>query len=298
MKAVPAVLTLVSDTDTLVLRPASASAFDPIVCSSWDLGAPAVRESSADRPGADGVIDRSAFTGGRSVTFDLHVLGDTVGGVDVSPYAYVERLAAMTHPGIRPRLRIQRASPEGAGQTWEMELRGNPYSLTYGRTAAAKLDMQLTFSAPLGYLLGDLQEVQGVQATAGGTVGYTFPITLPFSLGSFAPVNPVLTAVVGGSAPISPVIAIYGPVTNPEIRDELGQRFKFAGLVLDANTFVLIDMAAATVRLGGSPDASVYHLVDFSLSTFWQWNPGAHTVRYYATSGSVRVQWRDRRYSI
>lgn len=295
MRSVPAVLTLVSDTDSLVLRPPQPSVFDPIVCSSWDLGSPAVRESTADRPGADGVIDRSTLTGSRPVTFDLHILGD----INASPYAYVERLAAMTHPSRRPRLRIQRASPEGAGQTWELELRGNPYTLAYGRAAAAKLDLQLVFTAPLGYLTGDLQEAQGAVATGGGVVGFTLPVTVPFSLGASAPVNPALNITVGGSVPISPLIAIYGPVTNPEIRDENNnQRFKFAGLIMDANQFVLIDMAAATVRLGGSADASVYHLVDFSVSTFWQWAPGPHTMRYIATSGSAKVQWRDRRYSI
>lgn len=294
MTSVPAVLTLVSDTDTITLRPAQASGADPIVCSAWDLGAPAVRESVVDRPGADGTIDRTQFAGSRSVSFDLAVFGDGSG----SAYAYLERLAAMTHPGVRPRLRIQRDSPEATGQTWEMVLRGNPYSLSYGKMAAAKLDLQLQFTAPLGFLEGDLQEAQTVLADPSVVTGIVFPITFPLSTGNTSAANPIITITVGGSAPIAPVFRIFGPATAPEITDNLGQRFKMTGLVLAASNYVDIDMSAATVRINGDPAQSAYETVDFSVSTFWTWKPGVHTVRYVASSGSLLAQWRDRRYSI
>lgn len=295
MQPVPATLTLVTDTDTLTLRPPVAGAYDPIVCSSWDLGAPAVRESVADRPGSDGSIDRTSFTGSRSVTFDLHIFGD----INASAYAYVERLAAMTHPSVRPRLRIQRDSPEMVGVEWEMELRGNPYSLAYGKTAAAKLDLQLAFTAPLGYLQTTLwRSVETGQLSGVAATGWTLPFTLPLSTGGAASSSSVLNLIVGGTAPISPVIYIYGPVTNPEIVDDLGQRFKFVGLTLTAGQFVQVDMGAATVRVGGNANASVYYLVDFAASTFWTWRPGPHSIRYLSASGSVTAQWRDRRYSI
>lgn len=294
MQAVPASLTLVSDTDTIVLRPPAPHVSDPVVCSNWDLTAPAVRDSVVDRPGGDGTIDRTLFTGSRTATFDLHVFGD----VNASPYAYVERLAAMTHPSARPRLRARRDTPENLGVEWEMELRGNPYSLAYGRQAAAKLDVQLSFVAPLGYF--QQTDWRGVQTgqVSGVETGWTLPLTLPFSTGGGLGVNTIVSMFVGGSVPITPTIYIYGPVANPEIRDETGQRFKFAGLTLDSGQFVQVDMGAATVRVGGSADASVYYLVDFSVSTFWTWRPGEHSVRNLSTGGSVAVQWRDRRYSI
>lgn len=293
MKSVPAVLTLVSDTDSIVLRPPAAKSTDPIVCTVWDLGSPTVRESGSDRPGADGVIDRSSFIGSRVVTFELHIFGD----INNSPYAYMERLAAMTHPGIRPRLRIQRNSPEADGQTWEMELRGSSYSLSYGRVAAAKLDVQLSFSAPNGVLVGDWREAVIGERVDGGT-GFIFPFKMPFTLGSAASTAAIVYFTVGGSAPIQPIVYIYGPCTNPEVRDDAGQRFVFSGLTLAVNSFVQIDMAAATVRIGGTSDASVYHLVDFSLSTFWSWWPGPHSLRFMSSTGSASVQWRDRRLSI
>jgi len=294
MKGVPAALTLVSDTDTIVLRPPAATAGDPVVCSAWDLGAPTVRESVIDRPGGDGSVDRSAFTGARAVSFDLVVFGDA----EQSAYAWLERLAAMTHPGVRPLLRAERATADSDGQTWEMELRGNPYSITYGRTAAAKLDLTLQFTAPLGYLEGNWQGYQSLPADQSSATGFSAPFSFPLATGNTTADNPILTLSVGGSAPVAPYLYIYGPAVNPKITDDTGNQFKFTGLTLDVNQFVQIDMGAATVRLGGNPDASVYHLVDFTVSTFWLWPPGPRTVRYLATSGSVAVQWRDRRYSI
>lgn len=294
MTSVPAVLTLVSDTDTIVVRPAGANAGNPIVCSSWDLGSPQTRESVADRPGADGSIDRTQYTGPRSVSFDLVVFGDAT----ASAYTYVERLAAMTHPGQRPRLRIQRDIVGSVGQTWEMELRGNPYSLTYARAAAAKLDLQLQFTAPLGYLVGDLQQVESVLADSSNTSGFTFPIVFPLATGTTSAANPILSCQVGGSVPVAPVIRIVGPVTAPELTDDTGQRFKLSNLVLAAGNYVDIDMSAATVRINGDPAQTAYDQVDFSVSTFWTWRPGLRTVRYTAPSGYVVVQWRDRRFSI
>lgn len=294
MRAVPASLTLVSDTDSIELRPARARASDPVVCSRWDLGAPSVRESEVDMPGADGSIDRSSYTGSRSVSFELVVFGDDT----QSPYAYLERLEAMTHPGIRPVLRIERDVPEAAGQTWEMQLRGNPFSIAYGRAAAAKLDLTLQFTAPLGYLEGDWQAYQSLQADETSATGFSAPFSFPLATGNTTADNPILYATVRGSAPIAPYLYINGPATNPRITDDSGQSFTFTGLTIALNQFVEIDMGAGTVRLMGSPDASVYHLVDFSVSTFWRWPPGEHVVRYFATSGSVAVSWRDRRYSI
>lgn len=294
MRNVPAVLTLVSDTDTIVIRPANPGGSDPIMCSLWDLGAPSVREAVADRPGGDGTLDRSSYTGSRSVTLDLHILGDTVN----SPYAWVERLAAMTHPGIRPRLRIQRDSPEAHGQTWELELRGNPFSIAYGRGAASKLDLTLQFTAPLGYLVGDLQELSSITADASTANGFTFPIEFPLSTGNTSATNPIVSPLIGGSAPVTPVFRIYGPAVGPEVADDLGQRFKLTGLTLAESNYVDIDMSAATVRINGDPAQSAMETVDFSVSTFWTWSPGQRTVRYVATSGSMVVQWRDRRLTI
>ncbi|MDP8971153.1 MAG: hypothetical protein M3N52_11805 [Actinomycetota bacterium] len=481
MRTHPATLTLTDDTDTIVIRPPAAGSGDPIVCTSWDLGAPTVRDAAAPRAGADGVIDRARYIGPRTVTLDLAVFGDDA----ATAYDYAGRLTAMTHPTRRPKLLIERGNPEATGETWEMLLRGNPFSITYGRRAAAMLELQLTFEAPLGLLEGPLRgresvaaeslaytatnlipnpsfevdtgswnawggtldrstaqawrgaasglftasaaasaahigtpdtvmpatagapytaqsrarmstanarllfprlyfldsagavlnsfngvsvlhdqaawRLTSVTATAptgtayasvylmggadvvagdavhidgvmldqsdrvrpyfdGATTGATWTGTvhnspstytgypahygvvagdpLPWRLGNATAANPYLEFVVAGHAPVHPLVYIYGPVTDPAVEDDTGNRFVFTGLNLASGQFVDIDMAEGTVRIGGNPDASVYHLVDFTQSTFWRWMPGAHAVRYEATAGRVAVHWRERRLTI
>lgn len=294
MQAVPAVLSLVDGADTITIRPERATAGDPIICKSWDLGSPAVREVTADRAGVDGTIDTSAYTGSRTVTLDLAILGDRHN----SPYWYAERLAAMTHPYRRPRLRIRRATPEAYGQTWEMALRGSPYSLAYGQRAAALLEMQLSFVAPLGYLEGNFQGYDSAAADPSTWTYLTFPVTFPTSFGVGGLTNPALTLAVGGSAPISPLVYVRGPATAPDLRTDAGERFSLPGLTLATGQTVEIDMDAGTVRLNGAPDASVFGAVDWAVSTFWRWFPGQHTVRYMSSTGQMSVYWRDRRYTI
>lgn len=294
MQAVAASLVLIDEIDTLTIRPERATAGDPIVCRQWDLGAPEVRAAVADRASADGTIDRAGFTGARAVTFDLQILGDS----NNSPYAYAERLAAMTHPSRRPKLRVTRNTPEAYGQTWEMTLRGNPFSVSYGRRAAALLEMQLSFAAPNGYLEGDNQGYDSGTPSGLVDTGVTFPVTFPLATGNGGAENPYLDLIVGGSAPIHPIVYVFGPATNPELRTDADERFKLTGLTLATGQFVQIDMGAGTVRLDGAPEASIYHLVDFGVSTFWRWQPGLHTVRYLATSGRMAVHWRDRRLTI
>lgn len=294
MKAVPASLALVDGAETITIRPTRATAGDPIICRSWDLGAPDVRSAAADRTNQDGVIDTAGFTGARTVTLELVILGD----LNNSPYHYAERLAAMTHPYRRPKLRITRNSPEATGQTWEMVLRGNPYSLSYGRTAAAMLEMQLSFSAPTGYLEGDYQGYTSALASVQPSTGITFPITFPLDTGTAIASNPLLTLTVGGSAPVSPLMFIYGPSVAPKLVCETGEQFSMPGLNLLSGQIVQIDMAAGTVLLDGSPTASLFSTVDWTVSTFWRWFPGVHVVNYVASTGRMGVFWRDRRFTI
>jgi len=296
MRVVPAKLVLVDGDEEIVIRPEVANATDPIICTEWNLGAPAVRDSVIERAGADGVLDNTTFTGSRTVTLDLVVRGD----VWASPYAYAERLAAMTHPSRRPRLRITRASPEAQGQTWWMELRGNPFSIAYGRRAAALLELQLTFTAPVGYLEGDLQ---GWQTNVAQNVitndPFVFPVSFAADFGSNSNTNPDLQFTIGGSAPVAPSIYIHGPVTGPEVRLETGERFKFLdSYTIAGGDWVNIDMDAGEVRLNGHTDPATFSAVDWSVSTFWRAAPGTHTFQLMSASGFAQIFWRDRRMTI
>lgn len=293
MQTVPAALTLTDTYGSLTIRPPSPNVSDPIVCKEWDLGAPEVRVTSTPLTGADGTYDGAGFTGARTVTLDLVIFGDDAH----SPYWYAERLAGMAHPGRRPTLGIVRPTLDTGGDSWTMELRGSPFAITYGRRAAALLEMQVVFNAPKGYLVSPLRSFTSVPATLAVLTGLSLPFTLPMTLGTGSGTNPGLTFTVAGSAPVAPVVAIYGPVVDPTISWGTEQ-FTFDGLTLGLGEYVVIDMEAGTVRLQGSPDASVYHLVDFAVSTFWRLPPGTNTVTYLASSGYIQVQFNERRLTI
>lgn len=311
----PATLELVDGDETITIRSgqptrnvANTVVYDPILCTKWDLGAPDVRENTVAAQSADGMIDTSVYTGARTVSLELSIVGEhpQYGDTRKTAYYYADRLAAMTHPSRRPVLRITRISPEtgvdshGNPETWELQLRGTPFSVSYDRAAAGRLQMQLTFTAPLGYLEGPWRGRDSTPVLDNdGPDGLTFPIAFPATFGFTFERVPTKHFLLLGSAPISPVIYMYGPCKNPYVTTDDGERFGFTGLTLQAGQMVQVDMEAGTALLDGAPTASVYQLVDFNNSTFWRWAPGReHVVRYHANGGFFAVQYRERRLTI
>jgi Phage tail protein len=296
MRASPAELTLVDADNEIVVRPdLSSNSFStslpPVVCTQWDPGAPAVREAGVlDRTGADGTWDASRYTGSRTVAMDLAIFGDST----TSMYEYAERLAAMTHPGRRPWLYVRRSS-ERFGESWRINLRGTPFSLAYGKKAAAYLEMTLSFVAPDGYFESPLREAQSVGGLTADS-DLTLPSAFPMTFGTTAG-NSTTGFIIGGSAPVSPMVYVYGPTSNPDVRTT-DARFYVPNLHLAAGQFLAVDMAAGTVLLDGSPDSSLYHLVDWSVSTFWRLSPGSHSVRLASAGGRLHLQWRERRFTV
>lgn len=295
LHASPAELTLVDTQDEIVIRPESPSYRSPVLCKSWDPGAPAIREAGMyDRTGMDGSWDASSYTGARTVTMELTILGDQ----GSSAYEYAERLAAMTHPGRRPFLYVRR-SQEHSGEDWRIGLRGTPFSLAYGMKAAAMLEMTLSFAAQDGYFESPLREAYSSGGVTGDSPGFilggqVFPMT--FGSGGYG--YPTADVIVGGSAPVAPVLRIFGPVANPDVSTDSGDRFHVVGLNIEADHMLVVDMANGTALIDGGEDASVYHLVDWSVSSFWRLRPGPNTIRLAATTGRLHVQWRERRFTV
>lgn len=305
----PAELTLVDADTMLVVRPVNPSHSSPVLCKQWEITAPAVREAGiADRDGQDGVWDATSYTGAGTATLDLTVFGgsasltgDPADARDFTAYDLVERLTAMAHPGRRPWLFLRRYD-EGQQryetETWRVLLRGTPFSVAYGRKAGAYLELSLSFTTPQGYLESPLREAIGVPVVSGGTAGAAFPMVFPLTFGAGESSGATVQAAVAGSVPVAPTLYVYGPVTGPDVRLDSGERFYLPGLSIASGQFLMIDMESGAVLLDGSPSASVYHLVDWSVSTFWRLRPGLTNVRYLGGGGQLTIQWRDRRYTI
>lgn len=300
----PAELKLVNGATTITLRPKNANAGNPIHCREWNLGAPEVRVNSTPAPGSDGTYESPAYLGSRQVSFDLQIVGgvDENTGVSHDAYWYAEQLTAMSHPRALTYLEISRDGGTHAGKVFRMGLRGDPWTLPFNRRSAGLLELTLNFTCPLGLIEGPLQSVQ-TQPPSDTTGQWTFPAILPKDFGFSQAQNPLVDIAVGGTSPINPIVYISGPCKNPMVETDDNEIFAFSGLTLASGETVQIDMAAGTVLLGtrrdgADPDRSVYHLVDWSQSSFWTWAPGLHVVRYTANAGTATIQWRERQLSI
>ena len=291
MDAAPAQLTIVDDYDSITVRPVPVHSGHPVTCRTYEIGAPEIRDASTPRIGQDGVYDDSAFTGARPVSLDLVIRGDGSG----SPYSYLERLVAFAHPGRRPYLYMSRygVTPDGP---WRMRLRGNPFSITHSRRAAALLELGLAFTSPTGYFESP-QKSLGTSPTGAQDTDWSFPMSFPYTFGSSG-ITPSLTFDVVGSAPVSPIITIYGPAVNPELVADDGTLFAFNGLTLDVNQHVYIDMGVGAVNLNADPTSSVWHLVDWGRSRWFRLMTGTRRITIRGITGAATVYWRNRRLTI
>jgi hypothetical protein len=311
-----AALRLVNANESIMIRPDTARPTDPIMCQSWDLGAPDMRYTSVPNPGADGVTESAGFLSARTVVLDLQILGDRHpdGTNSHDAYWYADRLIAMTHPTASPQLEIRRkdettssaAFPEG--EIWRMRLRGNPHSLAFGSRAAALLELQLSFQCTSGILEGPIKRSDMPPGVGGGTVEWKFDAKFPKTFSGTLEAHPVLTVDVGGELAVYPVIYISGPCTDPELRSVVvrtgeGEVFRFEGLTLATGETIQIDMGAGSIRYSRADgtitdDMSVYGAVDWGVSTFWTWLPEPHQLRFMSSTGSVTVELRERRLNI
>lgn len=292
--------------ERVIIRPVPAEASNPIHCRQWDLGSPDVRYTAVPNPGADGVLLSPGFLGSRTVTLELQIVGDpNPDGIDRhDAYWWVMLLTRMTHPSANPVLIITRNDEGTGGHAWYMQLRGNPYSITYQRTSAAVLEMQMTFLCPGGFLEGALKTV-GTSDIEGDTpaTDWIFDAIFPKGFGLVSgEIYPETSFEIHGDAAVSPVVYINGPCTDPEILSsgpEGEARFAFDGLTIEAGQSVMIDMATGDVRLSsGLDDMSVYNYVDWAVSTYWLWQPGIHTLVFQGTSGYVTAQYSEKRFTI
>jgi len=306
MKVKPAELALINGPSKVVIRPRQASGEDPIMCKSWDLGAPDVRYTTTPNAGADGVTMSNGYLGQRTVILDLQILGDTVHDA----YWYVSELTRMAHPNATPELTVVRydtgdATPIDDIRKPRMMLRPNPYTLVYTARSAAIIDLQLSFTCPSGMIDSGLKSytIEDVAGDDDAATDWIFPAIFPKGFGLVGATYPGETINVGGDGAVAPTIYITGPVTDPEIISD-GDVFKFDGLTLDGGHTVGIDMGSGAVWLSdgsGSQvidDMSAYGAVDWGVSTYWIWQPGIHHVQFMSIKGTVTVQFREQWFTI
>lgn len=286
-------LRLVDGDTTVTLRPEQPAATDAIFVESYDLGFPQAREATQDAAGQSGVVDLTAFHGGRTVTVEVAILDDG----SLTRHQWADQLRIMCHPAKRPYLYVQQ---DGWMAERRVMLRGSQFSMVIDRASKARLKASLSWAAPHGVLeSADVTEYRIATITSG--IGLTFPVDWASTGLSFTPANSAATTTIvnNGTATAVPFYRIYGAITSPQILNSTtGETLHLPDMVVPAGEFVDIDVANRTVYLNGSPSNSYYRYIDWSVSTWWEFQPGTTLMALSASSqdsnAALLVQFRER----
>jgi hypothetical protein len=275
-----------------------ADGMDPLVLDwtrGWavtqlDLGDAATRAVTQDAPDADGTIDTTAYVGARTVALNVRLL---TGRSGLSKEAMRRRLRAFTHPRLRPILYLRL---DGMDEQRVVLRRSSWANLVQ---AAAAPTVTLQFVAPYGVIESSIEHVANANASATGSAegGFTFDLTFDLTFAGGGVIGETTVTNVG-NADSWPLLRIYGPCTNPTVRNQTtGQELSFLGLTINAGEFLEINTRARTVLYLGSTSQPRYQYLDFSTSEWWSLHPGVNVIRFtpdtYSVPATLEIDWRD-----
>jgi hypothetical protein len=257
-----------------------------LICTSIDLGWPAVRVVSQARGQVDGAIDTTSQFGARPVTIAL-------AAVDTDERSWKAALAGLTRflsAGSRPTLVLHID-----GVDYRMVLAPDIASAPFEFPHHARA--QIAFRAPDPFLYGPAQFVSSGSFVA-GVAGRTYPWTTPRVYPVTDAVSGQVLAVNGGSSTVWPIVNVWGPLATSFTltNDTTGETFSISTVTVDAGHRLEVDMRERTVRIDGSAEASRFSLVNFATSSWVHLAPGDNLVRFSTGTASdavASIEWSD-----
>jgi hypothetical protein len=268
-------------------------------CQSLDLGAPVVREVVSNRPGQDGVDDRTQYLAGRVVTASITALAGAGAQID----AVAASFGPYMNPAVRPVLHYVLDRPGSPERT--MILRASAYG--WPIVGAWQRDINLQWLAADPTALDPT--VRSATAWSGASVvtGRTYPLTFnriyPAG-GGTGPISGRIQTL--GDLGVRPTLTVYGPIEGATITFDTvvsGQHFVIPfepSFIIGGNTFVVIDTANKTAYLQGDPGQPVMADLDWLHST-WPVIPPAPDRAIMSLAGTsttsvtqVVATWQDR----
>jgi hypothetical protein len=234
------------------------------------LGSVPMREDVLNLPGSHGAYVRSSFGEARRIVIEGDVWTD-------------ESLVESAMNALRSAF-----TPQETAIPLTYQRFGDLPKRVYAKRT--KFDFPIDFDYQLGYahwlvefLAGDpriySEDLSSVTVLPGASsnIGVDFDIDFSFTFGGGASGSATLVNL--GMIGTYPTVRVYGPATNPQIRNvTTGDILKF-NIVLATGDFLDIDMGARTVLLGGT--ASRYSTLD-AASTWWSIGPGSVSVQFIA----------------
>lgn len=151
-----------------------------------------------------------------------------------------------------------------------------------------KVALQFFATDPRVYADDETVLTTGAATSGGGrTYNRVYPLTYAAggTGGSIAALN-------AGTFPTRPVLKITGPSTNPKIENVEANASLTFNLTLAAGEFLVVDLAARTVLLGGT--ASRYSSIVLG-SAWWELPPGTSTIRFSSadSQGTLELRYRS-----
>jgi hypothetical protein len=269
------------------------------ICTELDLGYPDVRDVTNPNPVAHGLVDRTKYFGGRTVSAKITAFTGGTMPLDV----IVEQFAPFLDVSARPELHYL---TDGNLTERVLILRASAWSAPMD--TPPERPFQMTWVAPDPIAQGAASEQTQTTAWSGGASGggRTYPLTFNrvYPAGGGAPVAGLVLS--DGDIAVQPYLRIFGPITGAAVTfvtQISGQTFLVPMLLtnrIDAAHFIGIDTAKHTAYLDDDITKPVLNMIDWT-RLIWPVLPVAPdqstvTLTGQNTTGvtQVLVTWRDR----
>jgi phage-related protein len=260
------------------------------VVTSVDTGAPVVRETGYEHPGADGSFDDTSRVGARNILVAVTLIGSDRQGM-------LDLLGPWLSHRARPTLSIA-TEPGGAHRSLVVRHTGD-FSPTWNhKTAPPTLEGTIGFRT-VGWPWWQSETVQTATAFPNeGLPGLTFDVSFDVAFPDATGIGSSAIEVAGNVS--SPWVArIFGPITGPTlVHEQSGQSVAFKDtLVIAGGDYLTVDSYNRTAYLNGV--SSRYSFMDFTATRpdWFTLEPGTNTIRLtgssFSTPAQAEITWRD-----
>lgn len=251
-------------------------------------GFPEVRDNSDKRPRQNGTYDVTQFFGARPVVMMVALVSEMI-PVTSDRYGMTDadldtELRGWCLPALRPWLVWSRDGGEDRRMSVRISNVTAPIDL---RTNKFKV-LTISWRAPDGIV--ERYEKEEETLYPGGTgseAGRSYDMTFDRSYPASDPIG-VKHVVNSGTAPVYPVVTLFGPMTQARIENQTtGKKMELlSGYTISSGEYLVLDMNEGTAYLNGDPTNSKYDKIDFSVSDWWELVPGINDLRLYPGSSS------------
>jgi len=283
---------LVNGSDSLTLSGGVATSPIMVLRSEFTPARPRVVDQ--DRSGRSGKIDVTSLYGEATFSAVVRIQGDA----DMTRYDYLDLLKGYLVPSMRPYLYFQRDGWLGERRAL---LRGEGVNVVITKTSGQYLEADVRVVIPDG-VVEDNEASSFSLFPNGSNIGWSYNASYPKAYTPASSGNSLVVSVVG-NVPTPPYIRIYGTCAAPRIRrvlpDQTATDIYMPNLSLESPHYIDIDVENRRVFLDGVVANSYLSLIDFSVSDWFDLQPGDNNVLFTAASASAgcyaEVSYRNRR---